>query len=129
MALLTAFSSERIMVPPLLVLIMGVLIAGPVAVLVELPLALLLRRVGHLNALYLCIAGAIVGAGALGLYSLHANYWSQMNDKALARWIAHQAALKALVPGGVYGLLSAAAFSLGAGLTIRPSRRRFRGAA
>ena len=129
MALLTSLSAESIMVPPVLVLIMGILIAGPVALLVELPLVLWLRKIGRLNAFYLCLAGALVGAVALGLYSLQANYWPQMNDKALARWIAQQAALKALVPGSVYGLLSAAAFSLGAGLTIRPSRRRFRGAA
>ncbi len=57
------------MVPPLLVLIMGVVIAAPVAVLVELPLALWLRKVGRLNATYLCLAGALVGALALGLYS------------------------------------------------------------
>ena len=129
MALLTAFSSERLMVPPLLVLIMGPLIAAPVTLLVELPLALWLRKIGHLNAPYLCLAGALVGALALGLYSLQANYWPQMNDKALARWIAQQAALKAMLPGGIYGLLSAVAFSVGASLTIRQSRRRFRGAA
>ena len=124
MALLTALSSQSLMVPPLGVLIMGFLIAAPVALFVELPLALWLRKLGHLNALYVCLAGALVGALALGIYALQANYWSQMDDKALARWIAQQAALKAMLPGSIYGLLSAAAFSVGAGLSIRPRRPR-----
>jgi len=125
MALLMAFSSQRVMVPPLLVLLMGLFISTPVALFIELPLALWLRSRGKLNPIYLCVAGAFVGAFALGLYSLHSNYWPQMNDQALARWIAQQAALKALLPGGIYGLLSAIAFSVGAGLTIRSSRTRF----
>ena len=125
MALLMLFSSQRVMIPPLLVLLMGLFISTPVAVLVELPLALWLRSRGRLSAINLCLAGALVGAVVLGLYSLHSNYWPQMNDQALARWIAQQAALKALLPGGIYGLLSAAAFSVGAGLTIRSSRTRF----
>jgi hypothetical protein len=125
MALLMVFSSQRVMTPPLLVLLIGLFISAPVAVLVELPLALWLRSRGRLNAISLCLAGTFVGALVLGLYSLHSNYWPQMNDQALARWIAQQAALKALLPGGIYGLLSAAAFSAGAGLTIRSSRHRF----
>jgi hypothetical protein len=43
MALLMMFSAERIMIPPLLVLIMGLVIATPVAVFVEFPFVLLLR--------------------------------------------------------------------------------------
>lgn len=122
MSFLVVFSSESIMVPPLLVLIMGVLISAPVALLVELPFALWLRRIGHLNAVYLCLAGALVGGIALGFHSLQSNYWPQMNDQDLARWIAQQAALKAIVPGSIYGLLSAAAFSVGAGVKVRPGR-------
>lgn len=122
MALLMVFSSERVMVPPILVLLMGLFISTSVALLIELPLALWLRSRGRLSAINLCMAGALVGALVLGLYSLHSNYWPQMNDQELAHWIARQAALKALLPGGIYGLLSAAAFSAGAGLTIRSSR-------
>lgn len=125
MALLMAFSSQRMMTPSLLVLLVGLLISAPVAVLVELPLVLWLRSRGKLNAITLCLAGAFVGAVALGLYSLYSSYWPQMNDQALARWAARQAALKALLPGGIYGLLSAAAFSAGAGLTMRSSRTSF----
>src|SRR5690606_36025464 len=99
MALLMAFSSQRVMTPPLLVLIMGLFISTPVAVFIELPLALWLRSRGKLSAVTLCLAGAFVGALVLGLYSLHSNYWPQMNDQALARWAAQQAALKALLPG------------------------------
>jgi hypothetical protein len=123
-ALLTAFSSQNVMVPWPLVLIMGLLIAAPVGLLVELPLVLWLRKIGRLSVVYLCMAGALAGAVALGLYSLQANYWPQMRDQDLARWAAQQAALRALLPGGIYGLLSAAAFSVGAGLTVRSSGRR-----
>lgn len=73
MALLMLFSSQRVMIPPLLVLLMGLFISTPVAVLVELPLALWLRSRGRLSAINLCLAGALVGAVVLGLYSLHSN--------------------------------------------------------
>ncbi|WP_407910652.1 hypothetical protein, partial [Lysobacter claricitrinus] len=111
------------MAPPILVLIMGVVIAAPVSFLVALPFAALLRRYGRLNALYLCIAGAAVGAIVFGFYSFQSNYFTGMNDKSFALWVARQSAIKALLPGGIYGLLSALAFSIGAGITIRPSRR------
>ena len=125
-ALLTALSTHGLMVPPLLVLFIGVLIAAPIALVIELPVVLGLRKLGQLNALYLCLAGAVVGALALGLYALYSSAYPEMNDRNLARWIAQQAALGAVRPGSIYGLLSAAAFSLGAGLPILPGRRRTR---
>lgn len=49
-----------------------------------------------------------------------------MNDKAFALWVAQQAALKSLMPGALYGFVSAAAFCVGSGITVRPSGRRTR---
>ena len=124
MALLMAFSSMSIMTPPILVFFVGVLITAPTTCLVAVPLALLFRRFGKLNAIYMCLLGTLLGALALGLYTLDSTYYPQMTDKALALWIARQAALKSLTPGAVYGFVSAAAFCVGAGITIRPSGRR-----
>jgi len=87
-------------------------------------LALLFRRLGKLNAIYMCLLGAVLGALALGLYTLDSSYYPQMSDKAFALWVAQQAAMKSLIPGAVYGFLSAAAFCVGAGITVRPSGRR-----
>jgi hypothetical protein len=128
MSLLMAVSAERVIVPPILVLIVGLLIAAPATLFVALPLALALRRAGKLSSLYLCLAGALVGAAALGLFALHDNYWPQMTDQSFARWVALQAALKAMLPGSMYGFVSAVAFSIGAGLSLRPIDR-VRGAA
>jgi hypothetical protein len=118
------FSSESIMMLPIDVFLVGVLITAPIACLVALPLALWLRRMGNLNAVYLCLLGTVVGALALGLYTLHDTYYPQMNDKAFALRIAEQAALKALASGAVDGFLSAVALCIGAGITVRPGGRR-----
>lgn len=124
MAGFMAFSSESIMIPPIAVFLVGILITTPASCLVALPLALWLRRVGRLNAVYLCLLGTVIGAFALGLYTLQSAYYPQMNDKAFAFWVAKQAALKALAPGAIYGFLSAVAMCVGAGITIRPIGRR-----
>ena len=124
MALLTMFSTMSIMIPPELVFLVGVLIAAPTTCLVAVPLALLFRHLGWLNAVSMCLLGTMLGALALGLYTLDSSYYPQMNDKAFALWVARQAALKSLVPGAMYGFISAAAFCVGAGVTVRPRRRR-----
>jgi hypothetical protein len=124
MALLMAFSSMSIMMPPILVFFVGVLITAPTTCLVAVPLALWFRRFGRLNAVYMCLLGTVLGASALGLYTLDSSNYPQINDKAFALWVAQQAALKSIVPGAMYGFLSAAAFCLGAGIAIRPSGRR-----
>ena len=124
MALLMTFSTMSVMTPPILVFFVGVLITVPTTCLVAVPLALLFRRFGRLNAIYMCLLGTVLGALALGLYTLDSSYYPQMNDKAFALWVAQQAALKSLMPGAVYGFVSAAAFCVGAGITVRPSGRR-----
>jgi hypothetical protein len=112
------------MIPPIAVFLVGVLITAPTSCFVALPLALWLRHVGKLNAILLCLFGTVAGALALGLYTLQDTYYPQMHDKAFALRVAEQAALKALATGAVYGLLSAAALCVGAGIAIRPSVRR-----
>ena len=124
MALLMAFSTMSVMAPPILVFFVGVLITVPTTCVVAVPLALLFRRFGRLNAIYMCLLGAVLGALALGIYTLDSSYYPQMNDKVFALWVARQAALKSLMPGAVYGFVSALAFCIGAGITIRPSGRR-----
>jgi len=123
MAAIMMFSSQSMMIPPIAVFLVGVLITAPTSCLVALPLALWLRRVGRLNCVYLSLLGTVVGALALGLYTLHDTYYPQMHDKAFALWIAEQAALKALASGAVYGLLSAVALCVGAGVAVRSSGR------
>ena len=125
MTVLQSFSSSRLMIPPVLIFIVGSLIAGAATFLFALPFALLLRKRGALNALTLCLSGAIVGALAYSAYAFNSNYYPEMNDKALALWAARQSAFRAIIPGAVFGLLSAVAFCIGAGITIRSSRHRF----
>ncbi|MGD9521655.1 MAG: hypothetical protein AB7V67_06965 [Tepidiphilus sp.] len=110
------------MIPPLLVLVVGLFITVPVSFVVALPLAMAFRRFGRLNAINLCLAGAIVGAVSFGAFAYRDNYWPQMNDQELARWGARQAAIGALLPGGIYGLLSALAFAAGGGVVFRSRR-------
>ena len=121
---LVAMSEYNIMIPPILVFLVGILISGSATLLGAVPLVLLLRKRGKLNAVYVCALGGLVGAIAYGVYSFNDSYYPQMNDKSLALWSAQQAALRALLPGCFLGLLSAIALCIGAGITIRPSGRR-----
>ena len=129
MAILQVFSVESVIIGPVLVLIVGSVISGLATVFAATPVVLLLRHKGWLNAIVLCILGAAVGAVALGWFAFSDNQYPQMNDQSLAKWIARQAVFKAMVPGAIYGFLSAVALCVGAGITIRSSRSRFRGSA
>lgn len=129
MAIFQVFSSERMIVGPLLVFIVGSVISGLATIFAAAPIVLLLRHIGWLNAIVLCVLGALVGAVALGWFAFSDSQYPQMRDQSLAQWIARQAALKAMVPGALYGFLSAVALCIGAGITIRSSRSRFRGSA
>jgi hypothetical protein len=129
MAILQMFSVESVIIGPVLVFLVGSVISGLATVFAAAPIVLVLRHVGWLNAIVLCILGTAVGAVALGWFAFSDNQYPQMNDQAFAQWIARQAALKAMVPGAIYGFLSAVALCVGAGITIRSSRSRFRGSA
>ena len=121
MATLQSLSSTRLMVPPILIFIFGTIIAGSATLLIALPLSLWLRKRGHLNAIVLCSLGIVIGAAINSGHAFDSSYCPQMNDKALAMWIARQAAIQAILPGAIFGLISAAIFCLGAGITIRSS--------
>jgi hypothetical protein len=129
MAILQMFTVESVVIGPVLVFIVGSVISGLATALAAVPLVLVLRHVGWLNAILLCVIGTAVGAVALGWFAFSDSQYPQMNDQSLARWIARQAAFKAMVPGAIYGFLSAVALCVGAGITIRSSRSRFRGSA
>jgi hypothetical protein len=122
MAALQSFSSSRLMVPPLLIFIVGSIIAGATTLLFALPLTLWLRKRGRLSALLLCSLGAIMGAAVYAGYAFDSSYYPQMNDRDFALWAARQAALRAALPGAVFGFLSSVALCVGAGITIRSSR-------
>lgn len=124
MAILQVFSAESVIIGPILVFIVGSAISGLATVFAAAPIALLLRHVGWLNAIVLCILGAAVGAVVMGWFAFSDNQYPQMNDQAFAQWIARQAAFNAMVPGAIYGFLSAVALCVGAGITVRPSGRR-----
>jgi len=117
MAILQAFSAESTVLGPLLVFVVGLLISGLVTAIAATPIVLLLRHVGWLNAIVLCALGAAIGAAAMGLFAFSNNQYPQMHDQSLAHWIARQAAIRAKAPGAIYGLLSAVALCIGAGIT------------
>lgn len=110
------FSSDRTMVHPFLF----VLIGGPTLLAVSTigawPIALALRRANALTTLSLCVIGAVVGALFLAAFNYHGNYWPEMNDQTLARWVALNSAKKALFPGALVGIVSGLGFAVGAGV-------------
>ena len=120
---LEAMSADSIMIPPPLVFLVGVLISGTATALVALPLVLWLRKRGKLNAVYLCVGGVLIGAISFAAFTFNQSYFPQMNDRSWALRVAAQAALNALVPGSILGLVSAAALCVGAGITMRPGVR------
>jgi hypothetical protein len=121
--LMMALSRESIMIPGGVVFLAGIFITAPVSLLVAMPIALALRRLGQLNAVYFSLIGSMAGAAALGIFAYQNNHWAQMQDQAFAEWVAYNAAMKALLPGGLYGLISALAFAVGAGFDALPGRR------
>jgi len=129
MAILQMFSTESVIIGPVLVFIVGSVISGLATILAATPIVLLLRHKGWLNAIVLCMLGAAVGAVALGFFAFNDSQYPMMNDQDLARWITRQAVIKAMVLGAIYGLLSAVALCVGAGITIRSSRSCVRGSA
>jgi uncharacterized membrane protein len=114
---LMAMTSYSIMIPPIAILLVGVLISGVVTVLVALPLVLWLRKRGRLNAIYLCATSVFLGALSFAAFDFYQSYFPQMNDKSFALWVAVRAALKALMLGSIMGLLSAMALCVGAGIS------------
>src|SRR4249919_2172105 len=115
-------SPERVMIPVELVVLFSLPVSLLATCCVALPYALWLWRRGKLNAIRLCIAGALVGGIVMALFNYDMNYFPQMNDQTFARQIALNSAIKGGVSGAVLGLLSAIALCVGAGITIRSSR-------
>jgi hypothetical protein len=123
MSTLTAFSIYSLMIPPELVLIVGLGISGLVTFAFALPLVLWLRRRGRLSAIVLCASGSVAGGLAMGLFTLNHSYYPQIADRAFALQIAKDAALNSIPLGAAYGFVSAVALCVGAGITIRSSGR------
>jgi len=120
------FSAEKnmMMVPDLLVVIIALPVSLFAVVSVALPYTLWLRRLGKLNAIRLCIAGALVGAAALAVLNFYTNYYPEMNDQKFMIQTALKSALASTVPGAIIGFLSSVALCVGAGITIRSSRSK-----
>ncbi|QRN54981.1 hypothetical protein [Dyella caseinilytica] len=118
---LMVMSPYSIMIPPIGILLVGVLISGATTVLIALPLVLWLRKRGKLSAVNVCAMSILIGALLFAAFNFNQNYFPHMKDKSLALWIAERAALKSIVPGGILGLLSAAALCVGAGITVLPN--------
>ncbi len=121
---LVALSPYNLMIPPILVFAVAICISGAATFLFALPLVLWLRRTQHLNAALLCILGGVVGAVVYGAFMFYNGYYPEITDRTFALHMAAKNALSSMLPGGIFGLLSAAALCVGAGITIRPSRRR-----
>jgi len=112
-------SPDRVMIPVLLVVVIALPISFAASFAAGLPLALWLRSRGWLSAIPLCAAGLLIGACVMATFNYQFNYWPQMNDQSLARWIAWNSAKKGAVSGAVLGCIAAAAFCFGAGIAVR----------
>lgn len=119
LATLLESSPDRIMVPPLLVVLVALPISLAASTIVGLPLALWLRSKGQLTAIRLCLAGVLVGAVVMAAFNFEMNYWPQMKDQSFAKQIAWNSAISGILPGAVFGAMSSVAFCLGAGIAIR----------
>ena len=87
--------------------------------LIALPLVLLLRKFGHLSAIYVCLAATLVGAAAMGYTTFSLSAFPQLdNTEALKK------GLNGLVAGAAFGLTSGLGLSFGSGIPFRrkPSR-------
>jgi hypothetical protein len=118
-ATLLVLSPERVMIPVLPVALIALLISLAASVIVGLPLAIWLRSKEQLTAIRLCIVGIIVGAIVMAAFNFQTNYWPQMNDQSLAKWIAWNSAMKGGLSGAIFGAISSIAFCLGAGIAVR----------
>ena len=119
MSVMLIVSADRVMIPLLLVVVIAFPIAFVASFIAGLPLALWLRSKGWLSAVPLCGAGLLIGACVMAIFNYQMNYWPQMNDQSLARWIAWNSAKKGAASGAVVGCVASAAFCLGAGIAVR----------
>lgn len=123
MGIVASFSAYSLMIPPLLVVAAGLSISIVTTLLCAVPLVLWLRRRCKLNAILLCTFGAIGGALAMAIFIFYNTFFPEIRDRSFAIWSAARGAVRSMPIGACYGLLSAAALCIGAGITIRPSGR------
>lgn len=113
------FSPDRVMIPVLPAALIAFLISLAASAMIGFPLALWLRSRGRLTVIPLCVVGVIVGAIVMAAFNFQTNYWPQMNDQSLAKWIAWNSAMKGALSGAILGTISSVAFCLGAGIAVR----------
>lgn len=118
-ATLFVFSPDRVMIPILSAALIAFLISLSASAMIGFPLALWLRSRGRLTAIPLCVVGIIAGAIVMAAFNFQTNYWPQMNDQSLAKWIAWNSAMKGALSGAIFGAISSVAFCLGAGIAVR----------
>lgn len=116
---LLMMSSDRVVVPVVLVFLIALPLTLCASVVLGIPLALWLRSKGWLTALPVCAVGLVVGAIAMASFNYQINHFPQMNDQSLAGWIAWNSAKRGIVPGAILGAVSAVAFCIGAGIRLR----------
>ncbi|WP_295575106.1 hypothetical protein [Stenotrophomonas maltophilia] len=115
-------SPERLLIPIFPATVAVFLFSIAASTLIGLPIALWLRSKGRLAPIPLCIIGLTIGAITMAAFNFHANYWPQMHDQSLARWIAWNSAMKGALSGAIFGAISSLAFCLGA--AVRPKVRQ-----
>ncbi len=86
-------------------------------ILFALPLVLLLRKFGHLRAIYVCLGAMLVGAVAMGYTTFSLSAFPQLdNSQALTK------GLNGLIAGAGFGLISGLVLSFGSGIPFRRNR-------
>lgn len=110
------------MIPDLVIIIVALPISLITTLCLALPYTLWLRRRNNLNAIRLCITGALAGATVFAAYSFYSVYYPEMIDQKFMLETALKSAQAGTLPGAILGFLSAVALCVGAGITIRSSR-------
>ncbi|WP_295575119.1 hypothetical protein [uncultured Stenotrophomonas sp.] len=121
-AIILSLSSEQGSIPIFPAALIAFLISITASTFIGLPLALWLQSQGRLTPFLLCIIGVAIGAITMAAFNFHANYWPQMHDQSLARWIAWNSAMKGALWGAIFGAISSLAFCFGAG--VKPKVRQ-----
>ena len=116
------FSPYQFMIPSELVAMSALVGALFSSLCIALPYILWLRRKRLLNALRVCLAGAVGGAVVLGAFAFYMAYFPEMQDRGFALATATRSAASVALSGALVGVLSGVALCVGAGIPFRPTR-------
>jgi hypothetical protein len=105
----------------LMVILFGLVVSVPSTVIVGVPYVLLLRKLGWLYAVPVCIGAAVMGALSLWALNYHLNYFPAAGEHAHS--MAISAASGSWIPGAAHGLVAGFSICFASGIRWRAPRQ------